>query len=276
MQRTTLLLAGLGLSLSGCGKLEDFKNTVEGLTENFVIEGIYLGVAEYDGELDLEALGFGGAKIVGYLADAAQISEIEQAPITGMDLRLLSDVSGGSNLIEDGAGKYSLSHEEGLTYNDGEYAVLSTSYDGEDRKAGVITPPAPDLSEVPLIHTAGNPMAIDLSGQGYDTAMIVVIETESGETTFSNEPEGIEELYEMTHPDGITFSDDVETDDSLIIEIPERGFSQEGIYVLGIAGLVTSGKDDMEGVNTALSTLVAGKFRFVTVCTDEYEKLCPE
>lgn len=276
MHRTLFMLAGLGLTLGGCGKLEDIKNTVEGLTERFVIEGIYLGVAEYDGELDLEAVGFGGARVVGYLADAAQISEIDQAPITGVDLRLLSDVSGGSDLIEDGAGKYSLTHDEGLTYSDGEYAVLSTSYEGEDRKAGVVSPPAPDLSGVSLIHTAGDPMVIDLSGQGYDTALVVVIETDSAQTTYSNEPQGIQELYEMTHPDGISFTEDEDTDDTLFVEVPERGFAQEGVYVLGIAGLVTSGADDMEGVNTALSTLVAGKFRFVTVCTTEFEQLCPE
>lgn len=274
---TRMMLAATVLGLSGCQKLDDLKSTVEGLTERFVIEGIYLGSAPFDGEVDLEEAGFGGAKVIAYLADASQVTEIEQAPITGVDLRLVISGNGSSILDEDGSGKYSLNDEGGLDYLDNATATLSATYDGEDRQVQVTTPAAADLSALDIIQPVGTPMVIDLSGQGYDTAMVVVIASDGGEVTYSNEPTGIEDLYEMTHPDGISLSDDEEVkDDNLLIEIPERAFAQEGVYAVGVAGLYTSGTDDMTGVNTAISTMIAGRFRFVTVCTEDYEKLCFE
>ena len=261
------------LAVTGCGAIADFKSTVEGLTERFVIEGLYLGSAPFAEDIDLSATGFDEAKAVVFLADASQISEIDQAPLSGLEPELFAG-SGGVVLEEGVAGKYSLSGEDGLVYGDNQAVTLEVTYGEELRAAEVYAPAAADLDAVPTLHAAGASMTVDLSGQGFTAALVVVMDADSSEVTHSNEPQDIEALYELTHPDGIGLGDEEDTDDTVIVEIPSEAFPEEGIYVIGIAGLETSGPDDLSGINTALSTFVAGKFRFVKVCTDDYAKLC--
>ncbi len=267
-----ILISGVVLGLSGCEKITEIQDTVEGLTESFVVAGIYLGVEKPDA-LDLEGTDFQGARLTAFLADAGQISEIESAPISGVAVEMVSDGNGGLVMNETGGGKYELSSDDGLTYVSGELAGVSADYKDEEREITVDVPPAPEV-DVDTQHEAGTSLTIDLTGQGFDAAMVVVIDVESGEITWSNEPEDITALYEMTHPGGVGLGEDEEGDDSLVVEVPAAAFGNEAYYALGVAGMQVSDPADFVGINTALSTLMAGKLKFTGICTGDYSVLC--
>ncbi|MFT5682470.1 MAG: hypothetical protein ACI8RZ_003388 [Myxococcota bacterium] len=271
INKPALLLGAL--ALSGCGKLGEIQDTVEGITESFVVEGIYLGVEQPD-DVDLSDTAFSGARFTAFLADAGQINEIEEAPIEGAALMLLSPGNGGTlPMVDGGGGKYELSADDGLEYVSGEEISLTSNYNDAARSLSVDAPPAPSLDIDPA-HTSGTPMAVDLSGQGFDAALAVVMDVETGEITWSNEPQDISALYDMTHPGGIGFGESEDTDDTLIIEIPAKAFAAESYYIVGVAGMVVADTDTFENVNTALSTIMAGKLRFADVCTDDFALLC--
>ena len=275
MKYAGLVLMGGVSALSGCATLAELHETVEGITERFVVEGIYLGIESPEG-VDLSETAFSGARLTAFLADASQISEIEDAPIENTALLLMSPGNGGSiPMIDAGGGKYELSAADGLEYVSGEEVTLASSYGGRDRNISVEVPVAPTLA-VNSDHAINTPITVDLSGQGFDTALAVVMEVQTGIVTWSNEPADIAGLYEMTHPNGILIGgeEDLSTDDTLTVEIPAHAFADEGYYILGVAGMVISNTSSFENVNTALSTVIAGKLRFTDVCTDDYAMLC--
>ena len=191
-------------------------------------------------------------------------------------LVLMSAGNGGSMpMVDSGGGKYELTADDGLEYVSGEEISLTSTYGDLDRALSVDVPPAANLDISPE-HSTGTPMAIDLSGQGFDTALAIVMDVETGEITWSNEPQDISELYDMTHPDGLSLGEADDTDDTLIIEVPAKAFAAESYYLVGVAGMVVSSPDSFDNVNTALSTVMAGKIRFADVCTDDFAVLCDE
>lgn len=261
------------LTMTGCDVIEDvrdIRDQIDGYTERFVAQGLVLGVSPFEDDIDLASVGFEGARAVVFLADAAQITELEQAPITGAVPQLHSYTNGSAALYEDGSGQYSLNHDEGMQYQAGEMVDITIEHDGEERGMSVRAPSPADLSEIARIHRADTAMVIDLSDQPFHTAMVVVVEVESGTVTYSNEPEDIQELYEMTH--GSVFQG--ATPEPVIVPIPEQAFQQEGIYAIGVAGIAIGDEKHMGGVNTALSTMVAGTWRFTKVCTEEFARAC--
>jgi hypothetical protein len=119
----------------------------------------------------------------------------------------------------------------------------------------VTAPPPPD-ADLPTAHSAGQPLSVDLAGQGFDSVLVVVLDAASLELSYSNEPADIQELYEFGHGG---------TGDS--VEIPGDAFPGDSLYAVGVAGLVTADAADLDEVNTALSSMLAGKFRFYPVQT---------
>jgi hypothetical protein len=74
----------------------------------------------------------------------------------------------------------------------------------------------------------------------------------------------------MTHGSGFQGSEP----DGVVVQIPERAFRDEGVYAIGVAGIAVGDEKHMDGVNTALSTMVAGTWRFAKVCTETFARAC--
>lgn len=262
------LLLPLALT-TGCKQLEEIQDTIDGATSRFVVEGVMLGVEPPEDEtvaLALEGTDFGeGARLAAFLADAADVTSIEDAPISGVDLVVLSDASGGQVAVnEEGAGEYRASGEDGLVYGDGEEVVLTADFEGQDRRLAVRVPVAPEPG-LERTHTAGQPLEVDLSSGDFDAALVVVIDTASSEVVFSNEPSDIQELYDLSHGEG-----------ELVVEVPGSAMEAETVYAVGVAGMINADSDDLENVNTVLSTFLAGKFTFTAVCTLPEAALCEQ
>jgi hypothetical protein len=247
---TWLMLAG------GC----DFgaiKDEFDGLTNTLVGEGMVIGVANpSDPRIDLEALGYeAGASATLFLADASSAADIGNVLISGAAVTA-SDGATSADLDEGESGIYTSLPGSGLAYT-AENTMTFTVVIGEDTGTGaVLLPPAAGLV-LEEAHTAGEPIELDVTGKGYTGTLIVVFDTASGEVTYTNEPQDIKAVYDLTR--GNT---EVTT-----VTIPGEAFPGESVYAVGFAGLDHSTSDDFDGMNTLLSGLLAGQLEFQPVVT---------
>lgn len=253
MNPRRLILAVLPL-LAACDKLNE---KLSDYTNPTVVEGLMLGVAEPDFDFDLSGTGFDKSSSgVVFLADAASIDEIEEAPISGAAVSMLSDTNGKVAMSDKGDGSYLITSADGFDYAVGEALGLSATVGDAPTTATVNMPAAADAS-IESTHAQGADLNIDLSAQSFDSVLIAVFDVTSGDLTFSNQPEGIKEIYEFTH--GGT--------EGLVVDIPGTAFPSQSVYAVGIAGLKNAGEDDYEEANTLLSSFMAGKMKFYPVST---------
>lgn len=254
--------------LAGCAEIANLQDKVEGLTNRFVLEGFYLGVSELENDVLADALAdteFGsGATVTAFLADASSAGEIESAPIRDASVAFLSPSAGGSmGMVSLGDGQYELTGDDGLRYVAGEVVAITATYEGQNRRIPVDAPPRPSPG-ISGYHAAGEPLVVDLSGQGFESTMVTVLEIASGRTTWSNLPVAADDFYDLTH--GGT--------GEVRVTLPGSALPVEGVYAVGVAGVYTADPDEFEEVNTALSALVAAQFRFSTVCTFADTNFC--
>lgn len=249
----TVLLIPL---LAGC---EGFTDKLEEYTNPTVIQGLVLGVAEPDFDFDLSGTDFDkGSAAVVFLADAASADEIEEAPIDGATVSVLTESTGKLGMKDEGSGQYTLTGDDGLTYTVGEDIDLNV-VNGDSTSSASVTAPAAADADIPETHTAGSSLTVDLTGQSFSSVLIAVFDASTGDVTFSNQPEGIKEIYEFTH--GGT--------ESLVMDIPASAFPGQSVYAVGVAGLKNAGEDDYSEANPLLSTYMAGKMKFWPVSTIE-------
>lgn len=252
MTRSLPLL--LLLPLGGCELFQNGTDVVNGLLNPLVAEGMLLATVPPDAgdsgdtgaSFDLGSAGIEeGTSLTLFLADAANVNEIENAPIDDATVSVH-----GAEAAGGGGGLYTVVGE-GLTYEAG--AAWNLDVDVADTAArAVLNLPAEPTFTLPALVT-NTPVTLDLSGQGFNSALVVVIEATSG-VTHSNQPDGIREFYDFTHG-----GDDVTT-----VEIPAEAFPGNGVYAIGVAGLVHTTSDDLSEMNTGLSTIMSGKMVFET------------
>lgn len=258
MNRLALGFAPLLLGLAACDQVDDIKDTVDGLTNPLVMVGMHLGIETPSSDIiDLSDTDYAeGAQAKVFLFDASSISDLGDSPVEGATVDLVSSSNGGPFTLEDqGSGTYTARGADGLSYTAEEFTVQAGVGDGS-HSIDSVSPEAPD-ADVPENHSAGNPMAISLDGQGYDGALVIVFDAGNGEITWSNEPTTVQDLYTFTHEETSTQ-----------VEIEGEAFEQPGVYAVAVAGTVNATDDGMVEVNTALSSLVAGKFRFYPVTVE--------
>lgn len=247
-----LLAVGLCLGLPGCAFFQKVEDVFEGLTNPLVGLGMVLGV-EPAGGADLEGTAYEeGVFASVFLADAANVDQIEEAPVTGAEVSIQSVPA-----LDTGTGLYSIIPTDGLAYQEEVTWRVRVEIGGGVATANLELPAAVDF-DPPTTHTAGSDLEVDASGQPFDSLLVVVLEAESGDVTWSNEPETAREFYDFTH----------RSTDELVVTIPgDEAFPNESGYLVGVAGMNHTGASDLHGMNTALSTLMAGKMVISPVTT---------
>lgn len=253
MTRTLAVLA-LPIALTGCDTLID---TYEGLTNPLVAQGLVLGIAAPDSDqIDLSQTAYGeGTAITVFLADAESADKLEEAPVEGADVSVRGDAFGDVAVGEAGGGTYVLEPGQ-VTYADGAVWTVVVDVAGEVGRANVELPP-PAAFTIPQEHTKGEPIDLDFTGKGFTAALIVVLDVESGNVTYSTEPKDIRDVYDLTR--GNT--------ELGAVQVPGTAFPEDKVYALGVAGMVHTQADDLESMNTALSSVLAGKMKFYPVIT---------
>ena len=239
--------------------VEDVQDVIEGLTNPLVAQGLVLGASEPTNadiaDILVEAGAEQGTVVSLFLADAASLDEVENAPVVSANVELVTDdvvVSAPG----DGNGLYAVEPgENGVTYVDDSRWTLEVTI-GELFSTIAIDLPAEADVTVPELHEPMTPMNLDLTGQGFGSALVVVLD-QNGTVTHTNEPEGVNDVIELSQGGG----------EMTVYQIPAEAFPSESVYVIGVAGLAYSTGDDVENMNTLLSSLMAGKMTFYATST---------
>ncbi|MFC1574943.1 hypothetical protein ACFL3Z_02570 [Gemmatimonadota bacterium] len=238
--------------LSGCDLFDTGADVFGGLTNPLVLQGLVLSIDAPPAGVDLASAGLvEGASATVFLADAAEASALAQVPVREAEVRLTGPSIGSVTALEVAHGTYAATPADGLAYFEGETLELRVTIGSDASQAGLDLPAAPVLS-LPSEHPTGTDLVLDLTGQGFDAAVVVVFGPAG--LTYSNVPGDIEELYSFTRTGG-----------NPVVRVPGSALGQTGGHAVGVAGLVKAGVADFANVNTVLSSLGAAKMVFASV-----------
>ena len=231
---------------------------LQGLVNPLVAEALVLGIEEPStDELDPSAAGLEpGVGATVFLADAKSVDDIENAPVAGASVTY-SDSSGSFAMEEDDGGEYRVSSVDEPDFDyvaDGD-AEVSATIDGEQHAVIVHKPGAIEL-DVPLQHTAGQPLVLDAAAEDIDNLLVVVFRADTGEVVFSNRPDSVRDYYNLGHGQG-----------EVTVTVDGEALSASTLYGVGAAGLTNGEESEFESVNTVLSAIMAGEMRFYPVTT---------
>ncbi len=241
-----LLFITTGCALQGL--LDDANGTFGGLTHPLVTEGWFIGVAQPDpAEIDLSETPFDETAVFDlFLIDAGSLEQFDEGPVRGAEVQ----VDGLALTEAPEGGVYSATDRNGLVYTDhGESLVTIQIGDGM-AEATVATPPPPTTT-LPAQGERGEDLTVDLLGQGFHNVLVVVVDMESLEMVWTNNPQTASDAYEFTSGEVVSQ-----------VSVPGETFAESGQYIVGVAGTENADPETFVGLNTALSSVVAGKLRF--------------
>lgn len=240
------------LALGGCDRLMLAGELINGYGDTTVVQGLYLGAEIPDGiEIPPES-GIYTAICKMFLAEVADPSAFDGAPLTGAELQFTSESTRLLDLDEDREepGKYVATSLEGLRYEDGDIAVVKFNADGQEGEVRVKSPRTPDV-DVPLNHTQQEDLRIQINSDEFSNIVGAAYDLDRGNITWDNFPDDVSSAYELNQ-DGVD-------DPVQVLVIPGDAFKRASRYVVAVGGLLLADSDDFEGANTAISTFAAAK-----------------
>lgn len=250
------LLAGCAAldSLLGIGTL-DLDAEYDALTEPTVLQGWYVGIAPLADDINLDQTQWGsGALALVCAANAETADTIEDTPIDGGAVSVIGNQLGTVALQEVDDGAYSSDGGGGLRYIVGDEVIVAID-DGEKHTVAVATPDAPAV-EIADKHVKGDSLVLDASGQGYDGLLVVVVDLQSGDVLFDNTPQDAIDILNFLNGDAATS-----------VVVPGVVFSGDSVFAVGVAGLKVAPDEAYTGINTILSRMMTGRFRFHATTT---------
>lgn len=248
------------LSLLGCDLFQKAGDKVSGVLNPTVGQGVILSVAPPD-DPTLDEIASGGALELGttvtlFLADAKSVTDLENAPIADATVTL-DHRDGAAQADPQGGGAYVIGPAKGLNYAPNDTWTITVDRPGAKNLSLIaMTLPPVAVADVPSQHSVNTPLVIDLSGQPFNSALIIVLDGQGG-VTWSNEPQSIKEVYDFTRSTSTVGP----------VEIPASAFPDASIYAVGVAGMVNTNADDLTSMNTALSSMMAGQLKLYPTST---------
>jgi hypothetical protein len=253
-------VAGLAVSLGGCGVIGDVQEVVEGVTHPVVVGGLILDVAppaEPALQQIMEASGYSsGVSADLWVVEAVMNGTWEDYVLSGTDVHLHEDESYRAKRV--GPGSYRVTDASELEYRAGQMWSVTAASDVlyDVAEVSVDLPQALPVA-VPATHQLRQELVLtfDAPPQTYDSLLVVVIGPD-GEVTYDNQPtqQFGEELYLFARR-GFQHE----------WIIPAGAFGFEGLHAVGIAGVMTNSPEDVFWANTLFSTLMAGQMQFYAI-----------
>jgi hypothetical protein len=254
------MLALTLLALPSCDLLDSAIKEVEKVTNPLVGQGLFLGLEPPD-DPEIEAMlsdmeDAPDSVFQVFLADAASASELDQAPIEGASVSVRVGNTAAVTVVDEGSGSYKAYSEDGISYIAGSEAMTTMDIAGEQSQFWITLPAAANAT-VPEEMDPGTPLQVSLGEFEFDAVLGVVMNVATGNVTWDNRPESIQDIYDFTHAE--------EAQDSLTI--PGTAFQGQSLFAVGIAGLRVTDSESYDNMNTVLSSFMAGRMRFYLVST---------
>ncbi|MEC7988178.1 MAG: hypothetical protein VX278_23630, partial [Myxococcota bacterium] len=260
---------------TGCDVLMQKVGELDSFSKPFIVDGLYMGTPVVESEtfsLSEDDV-LSEAQITLHLASTSFDESMNTAPISSAVVQLTSDNISPFPIPEssEAKGSYTASANEGLPYPAGEYITIDVERsNGTTHQIGITAPLAPMFS-LPAGHPTSEALSIDVSDQEYYESFVIVLRADTGEITYQKFPQTVEELYEYAHPNAAVKHETAEYIEQ--IQIPPSAFPSNTVYAVGIAGIQSSLQEDMIEVNTLISSLIAGQFRFQDLCVPDCDTL---
>lgn len=256
MRRLVLVGTMLVLTATGCDiRFAD-------LTHPTIAEATVLDVFTDGLDVPPEAESYLGTWVTIHVVDGdATVSRGEPIPIEGVEV-FVEDADGRVAQAERGTepGSFEVNPSAGLRYGPWELWTIIVQEPGEEYAGTMqVMLPSEPQADLPGLHAQGEPVVIDLYGQGFDYAVSAVLDLDQGQLTHWDAPSGYEETREALHDD---------EHQAGFVELPGRAFPQAGAYVVGIAGMVAVEPGAIHNVNARLSGAAAGRMRLAPVLVE--------
>lgn len=253
------VLTALPALLMGCQAIgesigidiQGVEDAVEGLTDPLVAQGIVLGVEEPQARelqpLVENGLINPGVTVTVFLANAAEAADMGKAPVDGANVVVQTpDDATTADSIATGSYSYKAA-QDGLQYIENDTWTLWA--DAGREKASwidVVLPPAADLGLPNFIDQSAD-LTIDLEGQGFNSAIVMVFDLGGG-PTWTNYPTSINDVYSRS----------LAHDPLNELVIPGIAFPRKGIYGISVAGMVHNDDEQLGELNKLLSRGMSG------------------
>jgi hypothetical protein len=261
-----VIAALIPLALTGCEAVKKISDSISGLLNPLVAQGMVLTVQAPDNSvLDLSKTPYeAGTTFTLFLGDAKEADDIDNAPVSGAVVQLdnggtitVPEVEGGLYALTPGDGNGDLVFQEGASWTT---TISRTAVDDDGAEQIEISTGTVELADsapvtVETTHTHGQDLVVPFP-TGFHASIIAVMDVTTGTVTFSNEPEDIKELYEFSTGD----------DEISEVVIPASAFPDDNTaYAVGVAPVVHTTDDDVDNMNTALSKFMSGTMTFHAV-----------
>lgn len=246
----------LCLPLAGCSLVDQVKDKISPYTETTALQGLVLNITQPDDSALRDALaevedwepGLARATVFG--ANAAEVADLENAPIEGASVVLRSDSLGKVELVETEPGRYD---NDTLDYPHGEELEVTLD-DGRAHKASTLAAGGLKDLDIPSTSEKNRKIVVDATGESVDALLVVLIDADSGRVLYDSTPKDVQAMYEFAHGDG-----------SLEVELSGDLFAEDGLYAVGVAGLKRASEGTFVEINALLSTFMAGEVVFYPV-----------
>jgi hypothetical protein len=251
--RRSMFFVVLPLLAAGCQLFDDLKDAVDELTQPVLMQVVYIGMEEPEdaGGLDLEGTEMdAGATLTAVIYDVDITTG--GRPGTGASVTLLSSHLSSVGLAEDGEGVYSADAGDGLDYRALDDVEVVADFAGVRRRIAMRTP-VPATANISEDHTSGVALSVDLRGQGFDNAVVILVDLTPGDVGTVWESE-----VDPTSP---------KDPENLTQTIPGDSFEDGRIYVVGIVGLKAADESGFEELQALGSGMLAGTMVLFPVST---------
>lgn len=228
------------MTFSGCklfGAIEEARDLLE---DPVTMQGLYVGLelpAGFDAEgtvLDV------GAQVQAWVqrTGTGGVQAVEDGKVS-----LISDRRGSVKLTLEGPA-WVADGTDGLEYIVGDEVKLVADYGGERGSIIMEVPPGPVVS-ISEDHSPGIGMRVTITSPDieYDNGGVIIYDLLEGVRVWESD-------YDVRKP---------VDPDNLVIDIEGSAFQADGLYAVGVVGLVASTKDDLNGLNDLGSGMLSGQ-----------------
>ena len=238
------------LCLPGCKLFGAIEEARDLLDEPVAMQGLVVGLEVPEGVETEGTLLEIGAQAQAWVQRATTSGV---GVVDGAKVSLVSDRRGSVKLVQEDA-TWSADGQDGLVYVVGDEMRMVVDYGGERGSITMKLPAGPAIN-LPQDHTPGVGIPVSIQPQDgepdFDNGGVIVYEMLSREVVWESD-------YEVEEP---------VNPDNLELTIPGETFQADGIYAVGVVGLMASEEDDLVGLNPLGSGMLVGQMVIGIVST---------
>jgi len=257
MIRNSPLLLTAALVLNGCAYIDAIGQKFISLTNPVAMSGLVIGIAPPEDEDFIEILEASeialGTSITLIVANAAGASDLEDAVVRDAQVTILEEDFDVRH--ERATGSYVVTPDEGLEWDPGAKWTFNVDLPDRPNPGQVeIKLSKPIRTELPNTVNLGEKLVFNLKGQNFDYAVAAIFDLD-GQLVYDSQPTNVKQMVEL-----ITRTEPVEK-----LVIPKRAFPEEGLYLMGVAGLNETRDENLTDLNSALSKFFFGQMKLVPI-----------